>query len=126
MILQLEKTKRAPQVSFDPEKGSLEIIGRSIMENTVGFYSEILEAILFYAQKPCDLTTVKVHLDYFNTASSKSILEIFKKFEAIHKNGNNVEITWYFDEDDEDMIDAGEDYQAIVKVPFNIVSTELI
>ena len=57
---------------------------------------------------------------------SKSILEIFKKFEAIHKNGNNVEITWYFDEDDEDMIDAGEDYQAIVKVPFNIVSTELI
>ena len=48
-------------------------------------------------------------------------VDLFKKLEAIHKTGKEVVINWYYEEDDEDMLEAGEDYQAIIKVPFKMI-----
>lgn len=120
-VLQIEKTNRTPAIDFNIKTGVFSITGRSIMENTVGFYAEVMDAIKKYANNPARITVVKIQVDYFNTASSKSILEMLKKFEAIHKSGHPVKVNWYFDDDDEDMIDAGEDYQAIIKIPFSII-----
>jgi len=62
---------------------------------------------------------LKVALEYFNTSSSKCLLDIFRKLEAINQSGrSNVKVSWVYDSDDEDMMEAGEDYQALVKVPF--------
>jgi hypothetical protein len=64
-------------------------------------------------------------LKYFNTSSSKCILDVFKKLENINKSGNStVIINWHFEEDDEDMSEAGEDYKAIINVPFKMVMIE--
>ena len=52
------------------------------------------------------------------------ILDIFKKLEAIKNAGNDVNINWYYEEDDEDMLEAGEDYQAIIKVPFKMIEVQ--
>jgi len=68
-------------------------------------------------------TTVEVKLEYFNTSSSKCILDVFKKLEIIHKARNDVEIKWYYEEDDEDMLEAGEDYESIIRVPFEMIET---
>jgi len=62
-----------------------------------------------------------VKLEYFNTSSSKCILDVFKKLEMIHKAKNDVEIKWYYEEDDEDMLEAGEDYESIIRVPFEMI-----
>jgi hypothetical protein len=51
-------------------------------------------------------------------------LDLFKKLESIHKGGKEVVINWYYEEDDEDMLEAGEDYQAIIKVPFKMIEIE--
>jgi hypothetical protein len=51
-------------------------------------------------------------------------LDVFKKLEAIHKNGNKITINWYYEQDDEDMLEAGEDYQAIISVPFKMIQVE--
>ena len=74
-----------------------------------------------YASKPQSATNVNIQLEYFNTSSSKCILDVFKKLEAINKGGSSVVINWYYEEDDEDMLEAGEDYQAIINVPFKMV-----
>jgi hypothetical protein len=63
---------------------------------------------------------VNIQLEYFNTSSSKCILDVFKKLEAIYKSGNEVVINWFYEEDDEDMLEAGEDYQSIIKIPFKM------
>ena len=63
-------------------------------------------------------------MEYFNTSSSKCILDILRKLEKIHEAGGNVTVTWFYEEDDEDMQEAGEDYQRIVKVPINIEALE--
>ena len=46
---------------------------------------------------------------------------MFKKLETIHKAKNEVEVNWYYEEDDEDMLEAGEDYESIIRVPFKMI-----
>ena len=35
-----------------------------------------------------------------------------------------MKVNWYYEEDDEDMLEAGEDYEAIVSIPFDKISIE--
>lgn len=119
--ISIEGTPKTPTVTFDTGKGFLEIKGRSIPENSIEFYKPITDLLEKYASSPQAETNVNIQLEYFNTSSSKCILDIFKKLEGIFKSGSKVVINWYYEEDDEDMLEAGEDYQAIINVPFKMV-----
>ena len=79
-----------------------------------------------YGKEPKGETVVDVKLEYFNTSSSKCILDLFKKLEGISGSKTAVTVNWYFEEDDEDMEEAGQDYQAIIGLPFNIIEVEEI
>lgn len=122
--ISIEGTSKTPTVLFDSENGVMELKGRSIPENSIEFYKPIVECLDGYADAPKSKTSVNIQLEYFNTSSSKCILDLFKKLEAIHKGGNEVVINWHYEEDDEDMLEAGEDYQAIIKVPFKMIEVE--
>lgn len=119
--ISIEGTPKTPTITFDTTKGFLEIRGRSIPENSIEFYKPLVDWLEKYATKPQPSTDVNIQLEYFNTSSSKCILDVFKKLEAIHKSGSQVVINWFYEEDDEDMLEAGEDYQAIINVPFKMV-----
>ncbi len=119
--LAIQGTAKTPTVRFDGKEGVIEIKGRSIPENSIEFYKPLVEWLETYTTSPLDLTQVNVQLEYFNTSSSKCILDVFKKLEAIHKGGKEVIINWYYEEDDEDMLEAGEDYESIIRVPFKMI-----
>ncbi len=120
--LEIEATNKSPYVMFDPEKGLLEIKGRSIPENSVEFYNPLMKLLDEFAHNPsASKTQVNIHLEYFNTSSSKCLLDIFKKLESINEKGSEVIVNWHFEEDDEDMQEAGEDYQAITNLKFNMI-----
>lgn len=117
----IEGTPKTPSVKFNEKEGVFEIKGRSIPENSVEFYKPLNEWLDNYMQTPLDKTVVNIRLEYFNTSSSKCILDVFKRLEAIHKTKHDVEINWFYEEDDEDMLEAGEDYDSIIKVPFKMI-----
>ena len=119
--ISIEGTPKTPTITFDINKGFLEIRGRSIPENSIEFYKPLVDWLEKYASKPQMNTNVNIQLEYFNTSSSKCILDVFKKLEAINKSGSQVVINWFYEEDDEDMLEAGEDYQAIINVPFKMI-----
>jgi len=119
-----EGTPKTPYVRLDGENGLVEIKGRSIPENSVEFYKPLIDWLEKYGSDPSNETNVNIQLEYFNTSSSKCILDIFKRLELIHKKGNPVEINWYYEEDDEDMFEAGEDYQSIISIPFKMIEME--
>ena len=119
--ISIEGTPKTPTINFDVAKGFLEIKGRSIPENSIEFYKPLVDWLEKYAANPQSATNVNIQLEYFNTSSSKCILDVFKKLEAINKGGSAVVINWHYEEDDEDMLEAGEDYQAIINVPFKMV-----
>jgi SiaC family regulatory phosphoprotein len=122
--ISIEGTPKTPTITFDINKGFLEIKGRSIPENSIEFYKPLVDWLEKYATKPQSATEVNIQLEYFNTSSSKCILDVFKKLEGINKGGSQVTINWYYEEDDEDMLEAGEDYQAIINVPFKMIQVE--
>jgi hypothetical protein len=119
--IKIEGTPKTPTVRFDSSAGVFEIRGRSIPENSVEFYKPIVDWLDSYKENPLPKTIVNICLEYFNTSSSKCILDVFKKLEAIHKAKNDVEVHWYYEEDDEDMLEAGEDYESIIRVPFKMI-----
>jgi len=119
----IEGTPKTPTVHFDSGAGVFKLEGRSIPENSVEFYKPLVDWLDKYKESPLPKTTVEVKLEYFNTSSSKCILDVFKKLEIIHKARNDVEIKWYYEEDDEDMLEAGEDYESIIRVPFEMIET---
>jgi Domain of unknown function (DUF1987). len=119
--LLIEGTAKTPNIRFDGNQGLIEIKGRSIPENSIEFYKPLVDWLDKYAQNPKTTTKVNVQLEYFNTSSSKCILDVFKKLETIHKANHEVVINWYYEEDDEDMLEAGEDYESIIRIPFKMI-----
>jgi hypothetical protein len=120
-LISIEGTPKTPTITMNPETGVIEIKGRSIPENSIEFYKPIVDWLEEYSKGPTSKTIVNVQLEYFNTSSSKCILDVFKKLEVLKKNQNDVVINWYYEEDDEDMLEAGEDYESIIKVPFKMI-----
>jgi len=120
----IEGTPKTPTVNFDPDSAVMELKGRSIPENSIEFYKPVVDALDEYSKDPKEATKVNIQLEYFNTSSSKCILDLFKKLEGIHNSGKEVTINWFYEEDDEDMLEAGEDYEAIIKVPFKMIEVE--
>jgi len=122
--IQIEGTPKTPTIEFDAASGVVSIKGRSIPENSVEFYKPMVDWLDEYASQAKEKTEVNIQLEYFNTSSSKCILDVFKKLEVIKKGGNDVVINWFYEEDDEDMLEAGEDYQSIISIPFEMIETE--
>jgi len=119
--LELQAKNNTPYINFDATTGIMVMKGRSTPENSVEYYEPITNWVLNYIQSPAANTIIKVQFEYFNTSSSKCILDVLKKFAEIHKAGKSAKVEWYFEEDDEDMKEAGEDYGDIVKMPFEVI-----
>jgi hypothetical protein len=122
----LDPSPKTPLIDFNGETGVLELRGRSIPENSVEFYAPLTEWLIDYGDSAQGQTTVEMKLEYFNTSSSKCILDFFKQLERINGNSTSVHVNWYFEKDDEDMAEAGEDYEAIVALPFSIIEVDEI
>ena len=103
----LEGSSKTPTISFETT-GRLELRGRSIPENSVEFYKQLVDWIDAYRSAPAPQTIMDVKLEYFNTSSSNAV------------------INWYYEADDEDMQEAGSDYKAILTIPFELVKVEEI
>jgi hypothetical protein len=119
--LQIKPTNITPTINFDGEKGICEIKGRSSPSNTIEFYKALHDFIDEYSKAPTALTEVNIQFDYFNTSTSKCILTAFKKFETMYRAKNEVIINWYYEKGDEDMLEAGSDFQSIIHLPFKFI-----
>jgi len=114
-------TPKTPTVDMNVESGIIEIKGRSIPENSIDFYRPVVEWLDKYADSPAPETKVNIQLEYFNTSSSKCILDVFKKLEPIKKANKDIHVNWYYEEDDEEMMEAGETYGTMTVIPFKLI-----
>jgi len=120
----LEPTTETPKVVLDKEKSIFEFAGNSLPEDVTSFYNPIMEWIDDYMANPNQKRELDLSFDYYNTSSSKMILKILEKFREIHRKGYTVVVNWHYMEDDEDMVEAGEDYAEHLKLPFNFIASQ--
>ena len=116
----LERTAKTPQVEFMALERKLTLAGRSIPENSIQFYGPLLEWVQAFCPEAGGRVEIHVKLEYFNTSSSKCLMDMLKRVEA---SKCDAEVFWYYEEEDEDMEEAGEDYAAIIQLPFKLVET---
>ncbi len=122
--LYIEATPVTPYVFFNAETSILEIKGRSSPDNSLEFYSAILNYIDEYYSNPVERLQINVNLEYFNTSSLKCIFQMLKKLSDVSEDRSAVEVNWYYEEDDEDMLETGEDIADLLDLEFNFISDE--
>lgn len=120
--LYIESSSNKPMVFFNAETGHLELSGKSIPEDALSFYTPLIEWIKKYTVKPCKKTVFSVKLEYFNTSTSKKLLDIFFVLKKIKKAGHDVDIIWYYSKDDEDIQETGKNYSDIIQIPFKFIA----
>jgi len=121
----LNGTKQTPYVNFNATTGKLELSGRSIPENSFEFYNPLLEWLTAYGAIALPTTNFKVYLEYFNTSSSKYILEVLKRLKEINElDSKEVKVEWCYDEEDEEMMETGEDYEDVTGLNFTYTEIE--
>ncbi|NBC83961.1 MAG: DUF1987 domain-containing protein [Bacteroidetes bacterium] len=117
-----EGTEDTPKIILDKQENNFEISGKSLPEEVTAFYKPVLEWMDEYIQTPNKKTVLKLKFEYFNSASSKVIAEIIKLFVKLQERGYSIEIQWYYPEDDEEMLETGEEFSEIAGFDFKYVS----
>ncbi len=117
-----------PSVNFDVQKGICEIAGESYLEETQKFYFPLIKWLKDYAVEVNKALTFNFKITYFNTSSSKCIVDLLNALKAYENAGGNVTVNWFYDADNEDAeeeLEEVEDFAAetgvnIVKVPMTL------
>ena len=115
-----EGTSKTPTVVATLQPFSLELSGRSIPENSIAFYQPLMDWVEVHCGNGENQLEINIRLEYFNTSSSKCLMDLLKRVEA---KGCPARVNWYYEEDDEDMLEAGEDYDAIIDLPFRLIAS---
>jgi len=118
----IEATDETPKVVLDPANNQFEFSGKSLPEDVTTFYGPVLDWLDSYSESPNPKTVVIFNLVYFNTASSKLILDILFKLEEFFENDTDISVEWHYQEEDEDMEEAGEEYADLVEMPLELKS----
>jgi hypothetical protein len=119
--LTIKPTTNTPFIEFDPQIGSLTIMGQSHPEDPQEFYQDLVEVLTEYCLNPKAHTKVIVDLEYMNTGTSRVIYNVFRKLETIVDEKREVEVHWRYEEDDDDMLDAGKIFSEITKLKFKMI-----
>lgn len=122
IALNILATEDTPSVQYINENSQFRIEGRSLPEDVTTFYKPVFNWLENFAESPKPSSTFVFKLEYFNTASSKIILDILMKLEDIQNEGkSSVTIEWHYMNGDDDMQEAGDEYKELVEVPFNLI-----
>jgi len=121
--LHILKTDDTPEICFDPKFLSLSIKGSSFPENTYNFYEPIFSWLKTFLKNP-DFSDLNIHIDlnYFNSSSSKVFMNLFHLLDGHAKSGKNLRVNWYYDPDDQDSLEEGEDFKfGLEAIPFDLL-----
>jgi hypothetical protein len=113
-MLSIEPTKNTPTVLF-ADNGKLKMEGRAMPENVNVFFKPLID---FVQEISADEVIFDINLEYFNTATSKKLLELLKHLDA-NNNVNSVLVNWFFEEDDDDSVETAEIFEeSLIRVKF--------
>ena len=128
----IESTSNSPKVVFEPGNSRFEISGESRPENVSAFYKPILDWIKEFESASEKMTKqmnspfeFNFNLDYFNSTSAKFILDFCKKLGKLYAQGHKIIVRWYYEEDDEDMLEVGREMSRMAKMPFEYIEIKI-
>ena len=120
--LYIDGTDDTPEVILDKEQCKFELSGKSLPEDVISFYEQVNLWLEEYVKSPNDTTKVKVNIIYFNSASQRALNDLLLLFKSAESKGSEVKVEWHYDEDDDEMREAGEEFAEITGLSFSYLS----
>ena len=115
----IKDSEKTPSVALSTN-GVLKIEGRSIPEDAAKFFKPLLDWTKDFT---ADEIRVDIKLEYFNTSSSKFILEMLRLLEN-NPNNSNIIVNWFYEEGDLDVLESGQYFESIIGIPFKYIEYE--
>ncbi|MDN5303565.1 MAG: hypothetical protein PWP46_444 [Fusobacteriaceae bacterium] len=118
----IKATKYSPEVYFQVNNSKLTIKGESYPENSFEFYTSIFAAIKdYFSDNSHNKLLIEIYLTYLNTSSSICIMNIFDILELYYKKNNkDISIVWFYDEENEEIVEIIEEFKEDVSYNFEI------
>jgi hypothetical protein len=113
-----------PEVKLNAATGVCEISGESYLEDTDEFYNNIINWLESYIGEVKKSLTFNFKLTYFNTSSSRSILNVLRVLKKYVDDGGKVTVNWYYPEDDDSIAEEAEDYMKDTGLKINMFAFE--
>lgn len=118
-------TEDSPGISLDKGLGKFSFFGKSFPEEARRFFDPVLIWLEEYVNNPNEESTFEFRLEYYNSATSTMLLEIFYVIERIiTEEKGKVKIIWNYLGVDDDMLEAGKEYSEIIQIPFEFREIE--
>ncbi|WP_066631653.1 DUF1987 domain-containing protein [Labilibacter marinus] len=119
--LVLNSTETTPEVKFNCGNGELEMNGVLLPLDCDAFFNPLLKWLEAYMSKPALVTKLALKLEYMNTRASKYLFQMLKRMNEHLSKDKKLSVKWVYDKDDLDMLEAGEDFSALIDSEFVFV-----
>jgi len=123
-LLFIKGTEKSPEINFDKEKGIFKISGISYSEEVYKIYTMAIEWLQGYFESPNENTELEFDMDYMNSTSVLQIALIMKILKDNVEKGANISVKWYFDKNNIDMEEQGEDLSNLFGLKFNLIEKD--
>ncbi|MDC1188252.1 DUF1987 domain-containing protein [Flavobacteriales bacterium] len=125
--LRVKKGDTTPELDFDVDKMEFLLEGESRSQDVLIFYEPIINWLTNFKEwflKNGSSKKLDFHfkLEYYNSLSAKFIFSIFKILKEMQVKGLEINVFWFYDVLDEDLLECGEEYEKILGFKFEYIS----
>lgn len=120
-IIRIEKTNNTPSIFIDQANMLCRIEGSSFPEDAYEVYQHVLDWLSRVGDDIDTELVVEFDYDFLNSISHKKVWQILHELKQLYKMGKQVKVVWYYDENDEDIMEAGEDLAELMNIPFELI-----
>jgi hypothetical protein len=117
----IRETLHTPRVRVFPEEKRITVTGHSRLEDPSLFYEEFISLIEDCIADFKTIVTFDFRLNYLNTSSSKWLFHVLKNMQNKYQGKKIITINWYYERDDDAMLEAGEVYRSLLNLPFSLI-----
>jgi hypothetical protein len=121
-IIRIEKTNNTPSIYIDEANMLCRIEGSSYPEDAYEVYQHVLDWLSRIGDNIKSELVVEFDYDFLNSISHKKVWQILHELKQFYKNGKSVKVVWYYNEADDDIMEAGEDLAELMNIPFELVA----
>jgi SiaC family regulatory phosphoprotein len=118
-------TDNTPEFLFSPD-GMIKIRGRGLFVNKTAVTEQIMNWIDEYVTNPAEITYVILAFEYLNSFSTTILVSMLRKISQVLLQSGKLVIQWYYEEDDEDILERGQYISSTFDIPIKFIMTNHI
>lgn len=120
--LHILPTDNTPGIILDPE-GIIKIKGRGMALNNIEDSGQIMSWLEDYVSDPAEITYVSIAFEYLNSFCATRLVSILRKISQVVLHRGKYIIHWYYEEEDDDILERGEYISDALNMPISIIMT---